>query len=85
MIFNDVVIVTIGKNDYRIHFWAMTNSQAVNRLKIPDPDEKSGQLWENKKLDIMVIKNIIPETVSRRKQYNEKKKERNRERSRQYY
>lgn len=44
MIVNDIVIVTIGKNDYRIHFWAMTNSQAVNRLKIPDPDEKSGQL-----------------------------------------
>ena len=43
MSFNGVAAVTVGKNDYRIHFWYMTKIEAVNRLKNADLIEKDGQ------------------------------------------
>ena len=43
MNFCDGVIVTFGKNDYRIYFSGMTKSQTLNRMKSLDLSEKSGQ------------------------------------------
>ena len=34
--FNDLDIFTVGKNDYRIHFWDMTKTETVNRMKNAD-------------------------------------------------
>ena len=33
MSFNNVAIVTVGRNDYRIHFRSMTKCEAVNSMK----------------------------------------------------
>ena len=41
--FDDVAIVTFGENDYRIHFWFMSKSEAVDRIKNTYVTEKSGQ------------------------------------------
>ena len=30
---DDFAIMTIGKNDYRVNFWFMTKSEAVNRME----------------------------------------------------
>ena len=46
--FNDVAIVTIGRNDYRIHFWGI-NKKAMNRMKNANVSEKSGQKMMIKK------------------------------------
>ena len=40
MSFNNVVIDTFGRNDRRIHFWGMTKSDTVNRMKNADLSEK---------------------------------------------
>ena len=42
--FNDVAIVTIKESDYRIHFWSMSKNNAINRMKNPNFNEKSGLL-----------------------------------------
>ena len=33
---NDAAIVTVGRSDYRVHFWSMTESEAVKRMKNAD-------------------------------------------------
>ena len=43
MSFNDVAIVTNGRNNYRIQLWFMTKSEAVNTIKNADLNEKHGQ------------------------------------------
>ena len=40
----DVVIVTVGRNDYQIHFWILTKDEAVSRMKNADLSETTGQL-----------------------------------------
>lgn len=40
MTFN-VVIVTVGRNYHRIHFWSMTKSEAVKRMKNADLRKKT--------------------------------------------
>ena len=45
--------------------------KAVNREKSSDLTKKAGQVW--KKMVIIVMENNTPETMSRRKQCNEKK------------
>ena len=42
--FNDVATVTIRENDYWIHFWFMTKSEAMDRMKKADLGKKSGQI-----------------------------------------
>ena len=42
--FNDVATVTIRENDYWIHFWFMTKSEAMDRMKKADLSKKSGQI-----------------------------------------
>ena len=31
--FNDVAIVSVKENDYRIHFWYMNKDDAINKMK----------------------------------------------------
>ena len=42
MNFNDVAIITVGRNDYRIPFRCMTKCEAVNIMKNPYLKVKSG-------------------------------------------
>ena len=66
--FNDVVIVTVVKNDYSIHFWGMNKSEAVNRMKNPDLIEKSGDDYV-KKIFIIMMTNNMPETMNKHQRY----------------
>ena len=40
--FNDVAIVSMKGNDYIIHFWYMSNDDAINIMKTSNLNEKSG-------------------------------------------
>ena len=40
MNFNDVVIVSLKGNDYRIHFWYMSKLDAINIMKNYDLNKK---------------------------------------------
>ena len=42
--FNDVSIVSLERIDYRIHFWYMSKSKAINIMKNFDLNEKSGSI-----------------------------------------
>ena len=42
--FNDVAIVSIKGNDYRIHFWYMMNNDAINLMNNFILNEKTGSL-----------------------------------------
>ena len=44
MNFNDVAIVSIKRNDYRIHFWYMSKDDAINIMKNSNLNEKNGLL-----------------------------------------
>ena len=44
MSFNDVAIVNVKRNEYKIHFWGMNKSGALNKMKNTGLSEKSGQL-----------------------------------------
>ena len=44
MNFNDVAIVSIKRNDYRIHFWYMTKDDAINIMKKFSLNEKTVSL-----------------------------------------
>ena len=39
--FNDVSIVFVERSDYRIHFWYMSNDDAINIIKNSNLNEKS--------------------------------------------
>ena len=42
--FNNVAIVFVKGDDYRIHFWYMSKDDEINILKNSDLNEKSGLL-----------------------------------------
>ena len=42
--FNDVGIVSVKGNDYRIHFWYMSQDHAINIMKNSDLNENTGSL-----------------------------------------
>ena len=44
MNFNDVTIVSIKGNNYRIHFWYISKDDAIDIMKNPNMNEKSGLL-----------------------------------------
>ena len=44
MNFNDVAIVSIKENDYRIHFWYMSKDDAINIIQNSNLNEKTGLL-----------------------------------------
>ena len=41
MKFNDAAIVSVEGNDFRIHFWHMSEDDATNIIKKSDLNEKS--------------------------------------------
>ena len=41
---NNVYIVSIKGNDYRIHIWYMSKDDAINVMKNSNLNEKSGSL-----------------------------------------
>ena len=45
MNFNDVAIVTIKGNDYRIHFWYMSKDDAMSIMNNCNLNEKAGLLF----------------------------------------
>ena len=44
MNFNDVAIVSVKGNDYRIHFWYMSKDDAINIIHNSSLNEKIGSL-----------------------------------------
>ena len=42
MSFNDIAIVSIKGNEYRIHFWYISKDHAINTMKNSDLNEESG-------------------------------------------
>ena len=42
MNFNDVAIVSVKRNDYRIRFWYMSKDDAINIMKHSNLNEKTG-------------------------------------------
>ena len=44
MNYNDVAIVSIKENDYRIHFWYMSKDNAISIMKNSNLNEKKGSL-----------------------------------------
>ena len=42
--FNDVAIVSIKRNDYRIHLWYMSKDDAINIMNNSNLNEKAGSL-----------------------------------------
>ena len=40
MNFDDFSIITVGRSEYRINFWFMTTSEAMDKLKNDDLSEK---------------------------------------------
>ena len=42
--FNDVAIVSIKGNDYRIHFWYMSKDYAISIMNSSDLNETTGLL-----------------------------------------
>ena len=45
MSFNNVTIVSIKGNDYRINFWYISKYEAINIMKISSLNEKIVSLW----------------------------------------
>ena len=41
---NDVAIVSIKGNDYRIHFWYMSKDDAISIMNNPSLNEKTGSI-----------------------------------------
>ena len=74
MSFNNVVIDTFGRNDRRIHFWSMTKSDTVNRMKNADLSEKKAHNYDyEKNIFIIETSNNMLETVT--KQYREENRD----------
>ena len=44
MSFNDVAVVSIKRNDYRIHFWYMSKNDAVSLMTNSNLIDKNGIL-----------------------------------------
>ena len=44
MNFNDVAIVSIKGNDYRIHFWYMSKDDSISEMNNYNLNEKTGVL-----------------------------------------
>ena len=61
--FDDVTIVTIGGNDCKINFWFLNQSEAVNRMKNSDLNEKIGN-YHDKKNYIIAMSNNTPEATT---------------------
>ena len=63
MSFNDVAIVSVKGNYYRIQFWYMSKDEAINILRNPDLTEKNGTL-QNTENFLQRIKDVSKEIRS---------------------
>ena len=45
MNFNDVAIVSIKGNDYRVHFWYMSKDDTINIMNNSNLTKKTGSLY----------------------------------------
>ena len=45
MNFNDVAIVSIKGNDYRVHFWYMSKDDTINIMNNSNLNKKTGSLY----------------------------------------
>ena len=45
MNFNDVAIVSIKGNDYRVHFWYMSKDDTINIMNNSNLNENTGSLY----------------------------------------
>ena len=75
MSFVDVVIVTVSRDYYRIHFQEMANSHVMMQIKALSEKWRTLKTQNNR----FYFQNDALETVNRHKQYNEKNKQRNTE------
>ena len=57
-----LLFATVGRNDYRIYFWSMNKSQAVNRMINVD-DETT--MTMKKYVFIIVMPNNISQTMTK--------------------
>ena len=64
MILNDIATVTFGRNYYRIYFWFMTKSEAVDKMKNADPSKNSTN-YNYKTLFIIMVPTIKPEAMTK--------------------
>lgn len=70
---DDVAVITVWWNNYRINFWYMTKSEAVHRMKSADLSKKNKQLWLWKQLFITVMLNNMPESMTKQQTDCERK------------
>ena len=89
MDFKHVAIVSVKRSDYRIHFWYMGKSDAINIMKNSDLNEKSKLLYffviqkkDNKTTYYQKNKEKI---LNRTKEYYESNKKRLTEQTRNKY
>ena len=54
MSFDDVAIVTVRGNNYRIYIWNISKPETVNKIKNSDLSVKSGQIIK-KKLSFLLL------------------------------
>lgn len=54
MSFDDVAIVTVRGNNYRIYIWNISKAETVNKMKNSDLSVKSGQIIK-KKLPFLLL------------------------------
>ena len=74
MNFDGAVIVTVNGHDYRLNFWFMTKSEAVNKMKYAVLSEKIGNMII-KNIFVTVMPNNTPETMTLHQKYCERNKE----------
>ena len=81
------MIFTFARNDYRINFWGITQGETEKRMKNADLNEKSEQpqLWNKKRLFIIVMTNDMPETMTIHKNILWKRQIKKQEISKQSY
>ena len=67
---NDFATVTVKGNDYKVNFWFMAKSEAVDRMKNAYLSKKKQDKYKNKKIFIIVMSNNMPETMTKQQRYS---------------
>ena len=83
MSFNDFVIATAGKNNYRNLILGMNKSKTMNRIKNVDLKWQNRQFWLWIK-NVVVMSNNFSETMNRQLRY-QKQREKDIEKYEQHY
>ena len=87
MSFNNVAIIYVKGNAYKIHFWYMSKDDAINIMNSSNLVYKMGVLWKikYKKSAIWLIKKSRNVILNRAKDFYENDKERLREQATDKY